>query len=150
VKDARAEAQKEIEEYKKKKEEEFKKFEAEVSNLWPSTFPSTKLTAGQHASGNKKAEEEANKDAEIKLKEITEAGKKTGSKVVEDLITAVITVNPEVPDKIQREEWASCTGRSEGSCVYDGIMYPRRTDLTRSTYCVDDLDCVYRRPAMTR
>jgi V-type H+-transporting ATPase subunit G len=33
VKDARAEAQKEIEEYKKKKEEEFKRFESEVSNL---------------------------------------------------------------------------------------------------------------------
>ena len=30
MKDARAEAQKEIEEYKKQKEEEFKKFEAEV------------------------------------------------------------------------------------------------------------------------
>jgi len=30
VKDARSEAQKEIEEYKKQKEEEFKKFEAEV------------------------------------------------------------------------------------------------------------------------
>jgi V-type H+-transporting ATPase subunit G len=59
---------------------------------------------GQHASGNKKAEEEANKDAEIKLKEITEAGKKSGSKVVEDLIKAVITVNPEVPDKIQQDE----------------------------------------------
>ena len=59
---------------------------------------------GQHASGNKKAEEEANKDAEVKLKEITEAGKKSGGKVVEDLIKAVITVNPEVPDKIQQEE----------------------------------------------
>ena len=104
MKDARAEAQKEVEEYKKKKEEEFKKFEAEVSNLCPSTFPSTKLTVGQHASGNKKAEEEANKDAEVKLKGITEAGKKSGSKVVEDLIKAVITVNPEVPDKIQQEE----------------------------------------------
>ena len=30
IKDARAEAQKEIEEYRKQKEEEFKKFEAEV------------------------------------------------------------------------------------------------------------------------
>ena len=67
MKDARAEAQKEIEEYKKKKEEEFKRFEAEVSNLRPLTLPSTKLTIGQHASGNKKAEEEANKDAEVKL-----------------------------------------------------------------------------------
>jgi V-type H+-transporting ATPase subunit G len=58
----------------------------------------------QHASGNKKAEEEANKDAETKLKGITEAGKKSGSKVVEDLIKAVITVIPEVPDKIQQPE----------------------------------------------
>jgi V-type H+-transporting ATPase subunit G len=33
VKDARSEAQKEIDEYKKQKEEEFKKFEAEVRNL---------------------------------------------------------------------------------------------------------------------
>lgn len=65
---------------------------------------STKLTFAQHASGNKKAEEEANKDAEAKLKEIAKAGKKSGSKVVEDLIKAVITVNPEVPDKIQQPE----------------------------------------------
>jgi V-type H+-transporting ATPase subunit G len=66
--------------------------------------PVSKLTAAQHASGNKKAEEEANKDAEAKLKEITKAGKKSGSKVVEDLIKAVITVNPEVPDKVQQLE----------------------------------------------
>jgi V-type H+-transporting ATPase subunit G len=64
----------------------------------------TKLTFAQHASGNKKAEEEAKKDAEAKVKEIKQAGKKTGSKVVEDLIKAVITVNPEVPDKVQQPE----------------------------------------------
>jgi V-type H+-transporting ATPase subunit G len=51
-------------------------------------------------SGNKKAEEEANKDAEAKLKEIEAAGKTSGSKVVEELIRAVIEVHPEVPDKI--------------------------------------------------
>ena len=62
------------------------------------------LTISQHASGNKKAEEEANKDAEAKLKEIKEAGKKTGSKVVEDLIKAVTDVRPEVPDKVQQPE----------------------------------------------
>lgn len=68
------------------------------------SVPDTKLTVAQHASGNKKAEEEADKDAEAKVKEITAAGKKTGSKVVEDLIKAVITVNPEVPDKVQQPE----------------------------------------------
>lgn len=33
MKDAKAEAQKEIEDYKKQKEEEFKKFEAEVRHM---------------------------------------------------------------------------------------------------------------------
>ncbi|OXV05186.1 hypothetical protein Egran_07048 [Elaphomyces granulatus] len=64
------------------REEEFKKFEAE------------------HSSGNKKAEEEANREAETKLQEINESGKKTGEKVVADLIHAVISVNPEVLEKI--------------------------------------------------
>jgi hypothetical protein len=44
IKDARTEAQKEIEEYRKQKEEEFKKFEAEVgsmssTNLFPRSIP---------------------------------------------------------------------------------------------------------------
>ena len=38
------------------------------------------------------------------MKEIDEAGKKSGSKVVDDLINAVVTVNPEVPDKVQQPE----------------------------------------------
>ncbi|RMZ81804.1 hypothetical protein DV738_g2023, partial [Chaetothyriales sp. CBS 135597] len=86
VKDAKTEAQKEIEEYRKKKEEEYKKFEVEQS------------------SGNKKAEEEANKEAEVALKEIDAAGKKSGKKVVEDLIKTVTTPRPEVPDKLLKEE----------------------------------------------
>ncbi|KAJ9502754.1 hypothetical protein LTR99_009343 [Exophiala xenobiotica] len=86
VKDAKSEAQKEIEEYRKKKEEEFKKFESE------------------QGSGNKKAEEDANKEAEAKVKEIQEAGKKSGQKVVDDLIKAVTSPHPEVPLKISRED----------------------------------------------
>merc|ERR1711964_825231 len=78
VKDAKAEAQKEIEEYRQKKEAEYKKFESEQT------------------SGNKKAEDEANKDAATKVKEIQGAGKKAGDKVV-------TTPRPEVPDKIQKE-----------------------------------------------
>ncbi|KAJ4520383.1 hypothetical protein HRR75_002248 [Exophiala dermatitidis] len=86
VKDAKTEAQKEIEEYRRKKEEEFKKFEAEQT------------------SGNKKAEDDANKEAEAKVKEIDEAGKKHGKKVVDDLIKAVTTPHPQVPDKVSVEE----------------------------------------------
>ncbi|KUL86830.1 hypothetical protein ZTR_04800 [Talaromyces verruculosus] len=82
VKEARTEAQREIDEYRKQKEEEFKKFEAE------------------HSSGNKKAEEEANKEAESQLEEIKLAGKKSGDKVVKDLIHAVVDVKPEVPEQI--------------------------------------------------
>lgn len=37
MKDAKAEAQKEIEEYRKQKEEEFKKYEAEVRHSHPAT-----------------------------------------------------------------------------------------------------------------
>ncbi|KZF24249.1 V-type ATPase [Xylona heveae TC161] len=82
VKDARTEAQKEIDEYRNQKEEEFKKFESE------------------HGSGNKKAEDEANKEAEAKIKEIQQIGEKLGSKVVEELLQAVVNVKPEVPSKI--------------------------------------------------
>ncbi|KEF56897.1 V-type ATPase, G subunit [Exophiala aquamarina CBS 119918] len=86
VKDAKTEAQKEIEEYRNKKEDEFKKFESEQS------------------SGNKKAQDDAGKDADVKVKEIDAAGKKSGSKVVDDLIKAVTTPKPEVPDKVSKEE----------------------------------------------
>ncbi|MCJ1248870.1 hypothetical protein MMC30_006091 [Trapelia coarctata] len=82
VKDARAEAQKEIEEYRKQKDEEFKKFESE------------------HTSGNKKAEEDASKDADAKLAEIKKAGSEAGDKIVEDLLRIVMEVKPEVPDRV--------------------------------------------------
>ena len=62
--------------------------------------PGLGLTAIQQSSGNKKAEEDANKDAEEQMKEITKAGEKGGDKVVDDVLNAVISVNPEVPNKI--------------------------------------------------
>ncbi|KAJ4982932.1 V-type proton ATPase subunit G [Stagonosporopsis vannaccii] len=76
VKDARSEAQKEIEEYKKEKEAEYQKFEKE------------------HSSGNKKAEDDAKKDTDNKVKEVEDLGNKSGSKVVEQLITAVTNADP--------------------------------------------------------
>ncbi|KAI6712619.1 hypothetical protein JHW43_004847 [Diplocarpon mali] len=83
VKEARDEAKKEIDSYKKTKDDEFKKFESE------------------HTSGNKKAEEDAGKDAETKMKEIKSAGKKGQDPVIKDLLKAVFDVKPEVPDRVE-------------------------------------------------
>ena len=58
------------------------------------------LMASQHSSGNKKAEEDANKEAEGSLAEIKKIGDKSGDKVVNDLLKIVMTVKPEVPEKI--------------------------------------------------
>lgn len=81
VKAARDEARKEIEEYRARKEAEFKKFEAE------------------HTQGNKAAEEEANKEAEARISEIRTAGKKNQDKVVQDLLKAVFEVKPVAPSR---------------------------------------------------
>lgn len=51
-------------------------------------------------SGNKKAEEDAAKDAEKKVNEIKEAGKEKGDKVIEELLRAVTDVKPERPDRV--------------------------------------------------
>ncbi|KAK6602881.1 V-type ATPase [Botrytis cinerea] len=83
VKEARDEAKKEIDAYRQEKEDEFKKFEAE------------------HTSGNKKAEEDANKDSENQLKEIKEAGKKGESQVISDLLKAVFDVKPVAPERVE-------------------------------------------------
>ncbi|KAK1688683.1 V-type ATPase [Colletotrichum godetiae] len=79
VKEARDEAKKEIEAYRNSKEDEFKKFESE------------------HSQGNQAAEDEANKEAEVKIKEIQGAGKKSQDKVVTDLLKAVFEVKPVAP-----------------------------------------------------
>ncbi|EME46430.1 hypothetical protein DOTSEDRAFT_169024 [Dothistroma septosporum NZE10] len=84
VKDARSEAQKEIEEYRNQKEEEFKTFEK------------------QHTSGNKQAEDDAEKETQKSLDEIKQIGNKTGPQVVDDLIKAVMDVKPIVPDRIEQ------------------------------------------------
>ncbi|KAK2068802.1 hypothetical protein P8C59_003422 [Phyllachora maydis] len=81
VKEARDEAKKEIEQYKAQKESEFKKFEAE------------------HSQGHKQAEDEANKEAERKIGEIKEAGKKHQDQVVKDLLGGVVRVNAVPPSK---------------------------------------------------
>jgi len=56
----------------------------------------------QHTSGNKQAEQDADKESDEKLKEIKDIGGNTGSKVIEDLLKAVTDVRPEVPDRIEQ------------------------------------------------
>jgi V-type H+-transporting ATPase subunit G len=51
----------------------------------------------QHSQGNKAAEDEANREADKKIKEIKEAGKRSQDKVVKDLLAAVVDVKPVPP-----------------------------------------------------
>lgn len=79
VREARDEAKKEIDAYRQSKEDEFKKFESE------------------HTAGNQQAEDEANKEADGKIKEIKAAGQKNQSQVVEALLKAVAEPKPMAP-----------------------------------------------------
>ena len=80
----------------------------------------TTTDSEQHTSGNKKAEEDAQKATDKQLEEIKQIGDKTGPKVrvilysrsgghaanrrqvVDDLLKAVVTVNPEVPTRTEQ------------------------------------------------
>lgn len=59
------------------------------------TETSANNTQPQHTQGNKQAEVEADKEAEAKIREIKEAGKKSQDQVVKDLLKAVFEVNAE-------------------------------------------------------
>ncbi|KAK4149649.1 H+-ATPase G subunit-domain-containing protein [Chaetomidium leptoderma] len=76
VREARDEAKKEIEAYRANKEAEYKDFEA------------------QHSHGNKQAEDEADKEADAKIKEIRESGQKGQDQVISNLLSAVFDVHP--------------------------------------------------------
>ncbi|KAJ0294108.1 hypothetical protein COL26b_005154 [Colletotrichum chrysophilum] len=97
VKEARDEAKKEIEAYRNSKEDEFKKFESEVRLCKPRQRACEYTNDLKHTQGNKQAEDEANKEAEGKIKEIKDAGKKSQDKVVADLLKAVFEVKPVPP-----------------------------------------------------
>ncbi|KAF4592200.1 V-type proton ATPase subunit G [Ophiocordyceps camponoti-floridani] len=79
IKEARDEAKKEITNYKTKKDQEFKKFEAE------------------HSRGNKEAEDEAAQEAEQQIQVIKNAGQKSRDAVVKNLLEAVFEVKPVPP-----------------------------------------------------
>ncbi|KDR80508.1 hypothetical protein GALMADRAFT_240799 [Galerina marginata CBS 339.88] len=84
LKDARAEASKEIEEYKKAKEEEFKAFEA------------------SHAGTTSTTQAALDKDTDIKLQEIDEIFTKKKTDVVNTLLSRATLVQPELHRNLKK------------------------------------------------
>ncbi|KAK7061098.1 hypothetical protein VNI00_000834 [Paramarasmius palmivorus] len=86
LKDARAEASKEIEEYKKTKEDEFKAFEA------------------SRAGTTSNAQAAIDKETEAKLNSITESYNKNKDAVVKKLLDRVVLVKPELHRNLKKAE----------------------------------------------
>ncbi|KAH9945717.1 H+-ATPase G subunit-domain-containing protein, partial [Amylocystis lapponica] len=86
LKDARAQATKEIEEYKKVKEAEFKAFEA------------------SHAGSTQNAQVAVDKETAVKLQEIGEAYLKNKDQVVKKLLARVVLVKPELHRNLIKAE----------------------------------------------
>ncbi|KAI0923805.1 hypothetical protein AcW1_006667 [Taiwanofungus camphoratus] len=85
LKDAQSQATKEIEEYKKAKEAEFRAFEA------------------SHAGTNQTAQAAIDKETEVKKKEIGEAYYQNKDQVVQKLLDRVVLVNPELHRNLQKQ-----------------------------------------------
>ncbi|TEB36514.1 V-type ATPase [Coprinellus micaceus] len=86
LKDARAEASKEIEAYKKAKEDEFKSFES------------------SHAGTTSVAQTNIDRETEDKLTEITEAYNKNKDTVVKKLLDRVVLVQNELHRNLKKPE----------------------------------------------
>ncbi|KAL6304591.1 H+-ATPase G subunit-domain-containing protein, partial [Sparassis latifolia] len=84
LKDARAQATKEIEEYKTLKEAQFKAFEA------------------SHAGNTQSAQAAVDKETDIKLKEITASYNKNRNEVVQKLLDRVVLVKPELHRNLKK------------------------------------------------
>ncbi|SJL03525.1 related to vacuolar atp synthase subunit g (vma-10) [Armillaria ostoyae] len=84
LKDARSEASKEIEAYKKAKEEEFKAFEA------------------SHAGTTSSAQASIDKETDIKLQSITESFNSNKEQVVKKLLDRVVLVKPELHRNLKK------------------------------------------------
>jgi len=85
LKDARAEAAREIEEYKKAKEAEFKEFES------------------SHAGTTSNAQSAVDKDTEVKLQSISASFTDNKDKVVKKLLDRVVLVKPELHRNLKKK-----------------------------------------------
>ncbi|THH18048.1 hypothetical protein EW146_g2860 [Bondarzewia mesenterica] len=84
LKDARTEATKEIEDYKKLKEQEFKAFE------------------DSHAGSTQSAQSAVDKETEVKLQKITDAYQTHQDQVVKKLLDRVVLVKPELHRNLKK------------------------------------------------
>jgi len=84
LKDARTEALKEIDEYKKAKDVEFKAFEA------------------SHAGTTSNAQTTIDKETDVKLEEITDAYNKSKGVVIKKLLDRVVLVEPEAHRNLKK------------------------------------------------
>jgi len=101
LKDARSEASKEIEEYKKSKETEFKAFEASVRNsLFP--YSCTISLVPQHAGTTSEAQAAVDQETEVKLKSITDSYNSHKDVVVQKLLDRVVLVTPELHRNLKK------------------------------------------------
>ncbi|KAF9499582.1 V-type ATPase, partial [Pleurotus eryngii] len=86
LKDARTEASKEIDEYKKVKEKEFKAVES------------------SHAGITSSAQSAVDKETEVKLQQITDSYNQNKDKVVKKLLDRVVLVKPELHRNLTKVE----------------------------------------------
>ena len=68
----------------------------------PFVFSPRSNAPSQHSSGNEKAEKDAEKDTDAKLKEIKQIGDKSGKNVIDQLLRAVSDVQPVAPDRVEQ------------------------------------------------
>jgi V-type H+-transporting ATPase subunit G len=95
LKDAQSEALKEIDEYKKAKEAEFKAFEASVRPLLSlSQKRSPLIFPYQHAGTTSTVEAAIDKETESKLKSITNSYEQKRALVINELLERVVLVKP--------------------------------------------------------
>ena len=102
LKDARAEADKEIASYKKLKEDEFKAFENSVSPLV--TFSGrTTLMSLQRQGTTQSSQAAVDKETEAKLQTITQSYEKNKDQVVKKLLDRVVLVKPELHRNLKKK-----------------------------------------------
>ena len=117
LKDARTQAMKEIDDYRRAKEQEFKAFEASVRPLLSmiSSSAAVMLTVHvyitmisfvviQHAGNTQAASAAIDKDTAVKQQEIRAAYESNKDKVVKKLLDRVILVKPELHRNLKKPE----------------------------------------------
>lgn len=102
LKDARTEADEEIEAYRKAKEQEFSAFQSSVS-LFGSPLHSLSVPF-QHAGSTQDAQSHIDKDTEVKLGQITDAYNTHKDDVLRKLLDRVVLVQPELHRNLRKQQ----------------------------------------------